>query len=125
RAFEAGDLTLWALEDQCRAMEKAAYAGAVVSLLPAFDSFVLGYADRGLLVPGKYRKVVYHGGQTVPVVLVNGVAAGVWRYERKGKKLAVKISPFEPFDRTTGERADEEAEDVGRFFGLPATIVRD
>ncbi|MGB8644392.1 MAG: winged helix DNA-binding domain-containing protein, partial [Anaerolineae bacterium] len=49
-----------------------------VRLLPAFDTYLLGYADRRHVVPPRYQREVYHGGQTVPVVLVNGAAAGVW-----------------------------------------------
>ena len=98
------------------------YAGPVVNLLPAFDAYVLGYSDRGYVVPDKYRKEVYHGGQTVPVVLVDGLAAGVWRYERRGKKLHIKVSPFGRLGKPVKGLIDGEAEDVGRFFGLSTSI---
>jgi hypothetical protein len=94
----------------------------VVSLLPAFDAYVLGYFDREHIVPGKYQKEVYHGGQTVPVLLVDGSAAGVWRYERRGKKLQIKVSPFVPLGKATKRLIEDEADDVGRFFGLSASI---
>jgi hypothetical protein len=98
-------------------------AAPVINLLPAFDSFVLGYEDREYLVPGKYGKEIYHGGQTVPVVLVNGLAAGVWRYERRGKRIEVSVHPFRPFDRITRELVREEAEDIGRFLGIPLALA--
>lgn len=87
-----------------------------------FDAFILGYSDREYLVPDQYQKEVYHGGQTVPVVLVNGLAAGVWRYERQGKKLNVKISPFGSLERTVKGLIEEEVEDIGRFFGLSSSL---
>ena len=68
------DRVLWSLESQYVSPEKPAHTGTVVNLLPAFDSLVLGYADREYLVPDRYRKEIYHGGQTVPVVLVDGLA---------------------------------------------------
>jgi hypothetical protein len=112
RAVVIEDRLLWSPE-----AERSAYSGPVVNLLPAFDSFVLGYADREYLVPGQYRKEVYHGGQTVPVVLVDGMAAGVWRYERQGKAIAIAVRPFGHFDRETAEGVEREAADIGRFFG--------
>jgi hypothetical protein len=112
------DRTLWSAGKRFKPVDEIAPADNVVNLLPAFDTLVLGYADRGYLVPKKYRGDVYHGGQTVPVVLVNGLASGTWRYERRGKKLSIKVRPFEPFDRATAELIKEEAEDIGRFLGL-------
>jgi hypothetical protein len=95
----------------------------VVRLLPAFDTYLLGYADRDLVVPPAYRGEVYHGGQVVPVVLVDGLAAGVWRYERRGKRLAVSVRPFAAFDASVRQGITGEAEDIGRFLGLPVTLV--
>jgi len=95
----------------------------VVNLLPAFDALILGYADRELLVPGKHYKDVYHGGQTVPVVLVNGAAAGVWRYEARGRQLRIEVRPFETFGREVRELIEAEAEDVGLLFGKTPRLV--
>jgi hypothetical protein len=97
--------------------------GNVVNLLPAFDTLVLGYADRELVVPGRHYKDVYHGGQTVPVVLANGAAAGVWRYEARGRKLRIEVRPFEAFGREIKELIETEAEDIGRLFGKTPTLV--
>ncbi len=88
---------------------------STVRLLPAFDTYLLGYADRELLVAAKYQKQIYHGGQTVPVVLVDG-AAGVWRYQKQGKTLKITVHPFEGFDATIEHRIAEETEDIGRLW---------
>jgi DNA glycosylase AlkZ-like len=114
---------LWSPGSQLPVPEEPAGDSTIVNLLPAFDAFVLGYADREYLVPEKWRKEVYHGGQTVPVVLVNGRAAGVWRYERQGKKLAINVHPFERFDPSIRELVAAEAEDIERFFGLTAALA--
>jgi len=100
-----------------------AFSETIVNLLPAFDALVLGYADRELLVPGKHHKDVYHGGQTVPVVLVNGAAAGVWRYEGRGKLVRIEVRPFEAFGRKIKELIEAEAEDVGRLFGKTPVLT--
>jgi len=96
--------------------------GQAVRLLPAFDVYILGYFDREYVVPGKYRREVYHGGQTVPVVLVDGLAAGVWRYERRGQKMDVKIKLFKPLGERAKGLIGGEVEDIGRFFGVSASL---
>lgn len=87
-----------------------------VHLLPAFDAYLLGYADRDLIVPSKYQTQVYHGGQTVPVVLVDGAAAGVWRYQKQGKRFKIVVHPFEDFDSEIEQGIAEEADDIARFW---------
>jgi len=121
KEVKVGDTTFWMLDDH-PAVDLTPDK-PVVNLLPAFDSFVLAYADRDYLVPEQYQKRVFHGGQTVPVILLNGAAAGVWRYERKGKHLNVKIDPFEPFDDPVKICIASEVADIGRFFGSLTAIT--
>jgi len=93
-----------------------------VRLLPAFDSYVLAYSNRELLMPGELKGRVYHGGQTLATILVDGAVAGVWRYARRGKLLSVELSPFDALDDTVSALVDAEVHDIGRFFGLEATV---
>jgi hypothetical protein len=45
-----------------------------------WDSALLGYADRNRLVPEEYRRlVIRRNGDVLPVMLVDGAVAGVWR----------------------------------------------
>ena len=94
----------------------------VVNLIPAFDTLLLGYSDRSLIVPAKRYADVYHGGQVVPTVLADGEAKGVWRYEIKGRKIGLEIRPFEKLDRRVKDLVETEAGDVGRFFGREPEI---
>jgi DNA glycosylase AlkZ-like len=94
----------------------------VVRLLPAFDSYTLGYADRELVVPGERRADVYHGGQTAPVVLVDGRAAGTWRYEKRGRRLRITARAFDSFRPAVRREISAEAEDIGRFFDAAMTL---
>jgi hypothetical protein len=77
-------------------------------LLPAFDTYLLGYADRGEVVQPEHENRVFPGGGWIhPVVLVDGLAAGTWRLDRG----EVVIDPFEPLPDLR-----EETEDVRRFL---------
>ena len=84
-----------------------------VRLLPAFDTFLLGYRTRDALVaPEHARRVCPGGGMVRPAVVSNGRAVGTWR--RSG--MRVELEPFgdEPL------AADGEVADVQRFLGRPA-----
>jgi len=114
---------MWVAGAVAGAAPGTARQGPVVRLLPAFDSYVLGYKDRDHLVPPEHRKDVYHGGQTVPVVLVDGLAAGVWRYQRRGRRLAIEVRPFGRFSGRVADLVSDEADDVGRFFGTGVSLT--
>jgi hypothetical protein len=53
---------------------------------------------------------------------MNGLAAGTWRFDRRGKALGITVIPFETFDPGIGDLIRKEAEDIGRIFGVPASV---
>ena len=115
--------TLGALETQLRSRRASGtLPNTAVSLLPAFDTLILGYSDRSYIVSEKCYGEVYHGGQTVPVVLVNGMVAGVWRYERRGKRIGIFVRSFQPFESEIKDLVEAEAKDIGRLFGLSPSV---
>jgi len=69
-----------------------------VRLLPAFDTYLLGYAAREAAVRAEDQKRVFHGGEMAPVVLVDGCAEGTWHYERRGRQVLIQVTPFKSFD---------------------------
>jgi Winged helix DNA-binding domain len=79
----------------------------VVRLLPAFDTYLLGYRERAV-APEHARRVWPGGGWIHPVVLVDGRAAGTWR--RDGD--VVEIEPFGALPPL-----EAELEHLGRFLG--------
>lgn len=82
----------------------------VTRLLPAFDTYLLGYRTRDLAVPPEHARRVWPGGGIVrPTVVENGLAVGTWR--RTGADVSV-----EPFPGLDVDAADEVA-DVKRFLG--------
>jgi hypothetical protein len=110
------------LESDLEAIANAVSDNPIVKLLPAFDSYMLGYSNRDYLVSPNHQKKVYHGGQIVPVVLVNGCAAGVWRYKRQGKYPNINVQAFDSFDKNIRSIISEEAEDLGHFFGTSVLL---
>ena len=81
-------------------------APAPPRLLPMWDSVLLGHADRGRLIPDAYRsKVIRRNGDVLPVVLVDGFAAGVWRLLDHG----VEVTAFHALDDDAWDGIEHEA----------------
>jgi hypothetical protein len=100
---------LWILERDAARLDGPPPAPALVRLLPAFDTYLLGYLDRSVAVPSEHTRAVWPGGGIIhPTVVTNGLAVGTWRL-RHGE---VTVEPF-------AERPDVAAEvaDLKRFLG--------
>jgi hypothetical protein len=55
-------------------------APAPPRLLGMWDNVLLGWVDRGRVIPPEYRKLVMRSnGDVLPTLLVDGAVAGVWR----------------------------------------------
>ena len=90
-----------------------------VRLLPGFDQYVIAatrHAEQ--LMPGAFKARVHRPqGWISPVLLVGGRMAGVWRHERKGKRLLVGVEPFAPVPKWARAAAAAEAERLAGFLG--------
>ncbi len=119
--LEADGQPVWHLADQT-APSSARLRRPSVRLLPAFDTYLLGYAARAVAVAPKDQPRVFHGGQVVPVVLVDGLALGAWRHERRGRQIRITAQPFSSFTPLVRQLIAAEADDIGRFFDLKAAL---
>ena len=70
------------------------------------------------MLPASLKGRVYRPqGWLSPVLLVDGRVAGVWRHEKKGRRLAVRVEPFSGPPAWVQEAAEEEAERLAGFLG--------
>ena len=98
-------------------------AAPSVRLLPAWDAYLLGHRNRDIVVDRRHvRRVNRGGGWVHPVVLVDGRVAGVWRTDRQARRLRVTVERFVPISAAARAGLAEEADDVGRFLGIPADL---
>ena len=90
-----------------------------VRLLPAFDQYVIAATKQaGPFLPGDFRDRIYRPqGWISPVLLVDGVMAGVWRRERAGRRLTVEVSPFKRLARARRSAVEDEAERLAAYLG--------
>lgn len=94
-----------------------------VRLVGAWDAYLLGHADRSLILDPRHARAVNRGGGWLhPVVLVDGRVTGIWRAERKARRLRVGVEAFTPIGRQARDEIAREADDVGRFLDLPVDL---
>ena len=97
-----------------------------VVLLPYFDAFVIGCRPRERLFPGPAAaRALAPSGQAgnFPVLLVDGVVAGVWHQRRSGRRVAVTVEPLERLDRAHTAALEAEVERVGAILEADPTLT--
>ncbi|WP_340687760.1 winged helix DNA-binding domain-containing protein [Amycolatopsis coloradensis] len=93
-------------------------------LLGAFDTYLLGYRDRDLLLdPAEAKRVNSGGGMIAPTVLIDGRTAGTWHTKRTAKLTKVVVEPFATLPRSAIAGLESEVDDYGRFLGETAVLV--
>jgi uncharacterized protein YcaQ len=82
------------LFDVARAPLPAADTPAPVRFLPKWDNTLLAFADRRRVITDELRKgVIAKNGDVAATVLVDGIVAAMWRYDRDGKVTVEYIGP--------------------------------
>ncbi len=77
------------------AIESTRPTRSAVQLVWGFDPFIVGAGLRDQLIPAAYLKRVSRtAGWISPVMLVDGVAAGVWDAKRSGYRLSITVEAF-------------------------------
>ncbi|GAB2958509.1 winged helix DNA-binding domain-containing protein [Saccharothrix stipae] len=97
-----------------------------VRLLPYFDAYVVGSHPREVVFPGRAFERALSRGQAgnFPVLLVDGVVAGVWHQKRSGRRILVTVEPFGTLSRARLAELDGEVARVGGFLeGRPELTI--
>lgn len=112
----------WALAEDVAGLRAAAQRPPV-RLLAGFDVYVAGTRPRESLVDKRFEDRVFRkAGWISPVVLADGVVAGVWGHERTGGRVQVTVEPFRRLGAAHKRQIGEEADRLGSFLGAPAQV---
>jgi hypothetical protein len=96
----------------------------VVRLLPAFDTYLMGYESRLHAVDEAGEKVILPGGGVLrPTICVDGRFVGTWSRKNTKSKLTVTLEPFDRIDERWMPAIEAEAADMGRFEGLEGRLA--
>ncbi|MFD7159158.1 winged helix DNA-binding domain-containing protein [Kribbella sp. NPDC059898] len=90
-----------------------------VRLLPYFDAYGVGSYPRELLFPGKAFERATARGQAgnYPLLLVDGIVAGVWHQKKAGRTLHVTVEALTPLNRRRRTLLDAEVDRLGAILG--------
>jgi winged helix DNA-binding protein len=89
-----------------------------VQLLPGFDPYLMGHANRDHLFDKVHRwKVSRVAGWISPVILVDGRVLGVWSHTLNKQKMKVELNPFAPLQSRVVKEAHARAESIAEALG--------
>ena len=97
-----------------------------VRLLPYFDAFVVGSHPRASLFPGAAAtRALTPSGQAgnYPVLLVDGVVAGVWHQRRSGRRIDVTVEPLGRLRAAQRRELEAQVERVGEVLEGTPTLT--
>jgi len=95
-----------------------------VKLLPSWDCYVMFYHPRELFVSQNYRARVFRKLEgSAPVLLIDGVAGGVWEQRRKGSRTELTVRPFGHRNSAQKQLVKEEAASLGKFLGTNVEVT--
>jgi len=95
-----------------------------VKLLPSWDCYVMFYHPRELFVSQSNRARIFTKLQgNKPVLLIDGVAGGVWVQRRKSGLTEMKVYPFSNLSSARKQLVREEAASLGEFMGTKVEVT--
>ncbi len=90
-----------------------------ISLLPAFDEYLVGYRNRADVIrPKDARRINAGGGMLSPAIILRGKVAGTWKRIITKAGVQIDTSPFSKFGRSEQGDLADAAGRYGDFLGL-------
>ncbi len=90
-----------------------------ISLLPAFDEYLVGYRNRADVIrPKDARRINAGGGMLSPAIILRGNVAGTWRRTITKAGVQIDTSPFGRFGRTEQRELAKAAGRYANFLGV-------
>lgn len=128
------DLAFWAgigKREAARALELAAPVAVPEAaeipralLLPGYDEYLLGYADRSPCIEPQHFERVVPGGNGVflPMVVLDGWVRATWRRLRRGSRTVVTVRPFVPIERRWHAALEQAVAGLEASLGEPCAL---
>jgi Winged helix DNA-binding domain len=92
-----------------------------VRMLGNFDTYLLGWKDRGFALSERHAARVKEGGGgwIRPVIVEDGIVVGGWRSARRAGRIEVSLELPAAERARLGDALAAEIDDIARFEGLP------
>lgn len=106
-------------------VDRPAVGGVPIGhLLPGFDEYLLGYADRSAQLPVAHQDRVVPGGNGVflPMAVVRGVVVGTWARTERSAGVRLTVTPFAPLDPPAVRALEAAADRYARWLDARVTF---
>ena len=105
-------------------LEEPAPAVPSVHLLPGFDEYLLGYADRSAALAAEHSQAVVPGGNGMfkPTIVADGEVVGTWQRTLSAREVVIEPRLFGPLSDPFEEGLQLAADAYGAFLGRPARL---
>ena len=118
-----GDTSAWMLKTQTKWLKQIAAQSLTVRLLPAFDTYLLGYRNRDLILDAKHARRIYPGGGIIhPALMVEGRVSGAWKVKRHKHHIEVIVESFEDLTADVQQELEAEIKDLAHFLSVEAML---
>ena len=112
----------WVLQEDLATIAEAERVESV-RLLPSWDVYAMFYHPRELFISKTHREKVFTKLQgNRPVLLLDGVAGGVWEQKRTSGIVEIQVLPFGHINSNQKKLIREEAASLGEFLGSPVKV---
>jgi uncharacterized protein YcaQ len=98
-------------------------------LLPQYDCYILGCGPRERIVPKAARTRVstygrgrFEGATALPVLLIDGVVAGIWERRKLASKIELRVEPFGQLTALQHDQLEAEAARIGAFLQVEVAL---
>ena len=96
-----------------------------VHLLPGFDEYLLGYADRTAALAREHSDAIVPGGNGMfkPTIVVDGEVVGTWRRLVRAREVDIEPMPFGRLSTGVREQLAAAARAYAAFLGRGSRLV--
>jgi hypothetical protein len=112
----------WMLKKQKGWLENLDDKKPVLRLLPFFDTYLLGYANREQLIAKAHVAKIIKGGVIDSMVTLDGWIIGTWRLTPRKSSLELSVKYFEDQPAWLQSLVEAEAEQLGRFLDKKVSL---
>jgi len=96
-----------------------------VHLLPAFDEYIIAYADRTAVIKlDHHKKAIMRNGMFMPSIVINGQAIGKWKRIIKNDEVKIETEFFRSISKSEKKLIQKQFEKLANFINKNLSILK-
>ncbi len=95
-----------------------------VSLLPAYDEFLISYKNRSASISEHIvKQAISSNGIFWPIITINGQVEGIWKRSIRKNNVEIELKFFTSMNKSNKELIKMEIEKFEHFIGKPVKMI--